>query len=48
MAVPVCRFVAATAAHIEAVVSFGDGGRPVQVDPIKPTLKAPGTKRLQL
>jgi hypothetical protein len=23
-------------------------GRPVQVDPIKPTLKAPGTKRLKL
>jgi hypothetical protein len=23
-------------------------GRPVQVDPIKPTLKAPGTERLKL
>ncbi len=23
-------------------------GKPVQVDPIKPTLKAPGTKRLKL
>ena len=26
----------------------GDPGRAVQVDPIKPTLKAPGTKRLKL
>ena len=25
-----------------------DNGRAVQVDPIKPTLKAPGTKRLKL
>ena len=27
---------------------FGDLGRPVQVDPIKPNLKPPGTKRLKL
>ena len=30
------------------VVRFRLHGRAVQVDPIKPTLKAPGTKRLKL
>jgi len=39
--------------HLIAVPGGGDGpggvlGRAVQVDPIKPALKAPGTKRLEL
>jgi hypothetical protein len=31
-----------------AAVAAVHPGRPVQVDPIKPTFKAPGTKRLKL
>jgi hypothetical protein len=30
------------------VADAGGHGRPVQIDPMKPTLKAPGTKRLKL
>jgi hypothetical protein len=32
----------------ESTLYYHAIGRPVQVDPIKPTLKAPGTQRLKL
>ena len=44
---------AKTAAALKKTIGFkgkkgGNIGKPVQVDPIKPTLKAPGIKRLKL
>jgi len=44
----VARGKAARAADKKKKAALAANGRAVQVDPIKPTLKPPGTKRLRL